>query len=298
LVHEYFNRDWTLFYSADVARELQGAKLTYVGSATLIENHRSVLMGQKAASLVGKQPTRERQELLKDFIINQRFRRDIFAKSIPNLPAAEANRELDNVAIGLFKPPTEVAFQVKSPAGEFKFDNQLLRAVVANLADGPLTMGELPERPALKASPKAEVVKAAHTLLAAGQAVVFASADRRPALPADARRFKLPNVLNRALAAGGWDHPQRATLAAPVAGTGHTLNQIDRALLAGIVEHGLERAFDAIAADVQRRGLTFNKDGKKIEGADANRAELRERFERFVERSMPLLRRLGILEAA
>jgi len=112
------------------------------------------------------------------------------------------------------------------------------------------------------------------------------------------RRFKLPNALNRALAAGGWDHPQRATLAAPVAGTGHSLNQIDRALLAGIVEHGLERAFDAIAADVQRRGLTFNKDGKKIEGADANRAELRERFERFVERSMPLLRRLGILEAA
>jgi hypothetical protein len=159
-------------------------------------------------------------------------------------------------------------------------------------------MAELPERPALKASPKVEVVKAAHTLLAAGQAVVFASAERRQALSADARRFSLPTPLNRALAAGAWEHPQRATLAAPVAGTGYTLNQIDRAFLAAIVEHGLERAFDAMAADVQKRGLTFTKDGKKLEGVDANRAELRERFARFVERSMPLLRRLGIIEAA
>jgi hypothetical protein len=53
-----------------------------------------------------------------------------------------------------------------------------------------------------------------------------------------------------------------------------------------------------MAAEVLKRGLSFTKDGKKLEGADANRAELRERFERFVERSMPLLGRLGILEAA
>ena len=56
----------------------------------------------------------------------------------------------------------------------------------------------------------------------------------------------------------------------------------------------MERAFDTMAAEVQKRGLSFTKDGKKIEGADAHRAELRERFERFVERLMPL-RRLGIL---
>jgi SAM-dependent methyltransferase len=298
VAHEYFNRNWILFYSSDVAQEMQAAKLTYVGAATLIENHRSVLMGQPAAALVAKQQTRERQELLKDFVINQRFRRDVFAKSTPNLPAAEANRELERVAVGLFKPAPDIAFQVKSPAGEFKFDNQLVRAVVANMADGPLTIGELPERPSLKASPKAEVVKAMHTLLATGQAVVFASADRKPAMAAGARRFNLPSPLNQAIAAGAWDNPQRATLASPVAGTGYTVGQIERALLAAIVMHGLDRAFDATAAEVAQRNLSFTKEGKRIEGADATRAELRERYERFVERTMPILRRLGILEAA
>jgi SAM-dependent methyltransferase len=298
VAHEYFNRNWTLFYATDVALEMQAAKLTYVGSATLIENHRSVLMGQQAAALVAKQPTRDRQELLKDFIINQRFRRDVFAKSTPNLPTTEANRELERVAIGLFKPAQDIAFQVKSPAGDFKFDNQLVRAVVANLADGPLTIGALPERPSLTNSPKAEVVKAAHTLLATGQAVVFATADRRPPLTAEARRFTLPAPLNQAIAAAAWDSPQRATLASPIAGTGYTVGQIERALLAAIVAHGLDRAFEATAAEVAQRGLSFTRDGKRIEGADATRAELRERQERFVERAMPQLRRLGILDTA
>jgi hypothetical protein len=263
----------------------------------LIENHRSVLMGQQAAALVAKQQTRDRQELLKDFVINQRFRRDVFAKSIPNLPAAEANREIERVVVGLFKPAQDIAFQAKTPAGEFKFDNQLVRAVVANLAEGPLTIGELPERPSLKSSPKAEVVKAIHTLLATGQAVVFSVADRRPAMGPGARRFSLPSPLNHAIAAGAWDNPQRATLASPVAGTGYSVGQIERALLSSIVDHGFDKAFEATVAEVTQRNLTFTKDGKRIEGPEATRAELRERHERFVERTMPLLGRLGILDA-
>jgi SAM-dependent methyltransferase len=298
VAHEYFNRNWTLFYSSDVAQEMHAAKLSYVGSATLIENHRSVLMSQPAADLVSKQPIREHQELLKDFIINQRFRRDVFAKSTANLPASEANRELERISIGLFKPAQEVAFQVKAPAGEFKFDNQLLRAVVANLADGPATVGELPERPGLKDQPRAEVVKAAHTLLATGQVVVFASAKRPPPLAASVRQFALSTPLNQAIAAAAWDSPQRAALVSPVAGTGYAMTQLERALLAAVVAHGIERALEAVAAELARRGLGLTRDGKGVEGADAIRAELRERYERLVERTMPLLRRLGILDSA
>jgi SAM-dependent methyltransferase len=298
VAHEYFNRNWTLFYASDVAQEMQAAKLTYVGSATLIENHRSVLMRQEAAALVAKQPTRERQELLKDFIINQRFRRDVFAKSTASLTVAEANRELERVAIGLFKPATEVAFQVKSPVGEFKFDSQLLRTVVANLADGPVTLADLPQRAGLKEQQRVDVIKAAHTLLAAGQAVIFATAERQSPLPAEARRFALPTRLNQAIAAAAWDSPQRATLASPVAGTGYAMGQIERALLAAVAAHGLERALEAVTAELMRRGLGLSREGKRIEDPGAIRAELRTRYERLVERTMPLLRRLGILDPA
>jgi len=231
-------------------------------------------------------------------VINQRFRRDLFAKSTPNLPSAEANRELEKVAVGLFKPAQDISFQVKAPVGEFKFDNQVVRAVVANLSEGPLTIGELPERPALKASPRVEVIKAIHTLLAAGQAIVFASAKRSAPAPVDARRFKLTAPYNSAVVASAWDSPERSTLASPAAGTGFGVNQVDRALLGAIVAQGLEHAFEAAATEIIKRGLSFTRDGKKVEGDEATRTEVRQRFDRLVERSMPLLGRLGIVEPA
>jgi len=297
LAHEYFNRSWTLFYSTDVGREMHAAKLTYAGSATLMENHRNLLMTNKAAALLAKQPTRERQELLKDFIINQRFRRDVFVKSTPNLPPAEAAREIDKLAIGATRAVQDIVYQVKSPLGEIKFEAPVARAVAASLADGATTIGDLAARPDLKGFPKADVVKAAHTLLAAGQVAVFASAERRPPVAPGARRFSLPSSLNKALAAAAWDSPERSTLASPIAGSGVAAGMIERGLLTAIVEHGLDRAFEVAAGEIERRGITFSREGKKLEGRDANRGELRQRFDRFAEKAMPLLQRLGILDA-
>ena len=107
--------------------------------------------------------------------------------------------------------------------------------------------------------------------------LVFSVADRRPAMGAGTRRFSLASPLNHAIAAGAWDNPQRATLASPVAGTGYSVGQIERALLSSIVDHGFDKAFEATAAEVTQRNLTFTKDGKRIEGPEATRAELRER---------------------
>ena len=298
LAHEYFNRSWMLFYSTDVVREMHAAKLTYAGSATLMENHRNLLMTSDASALVAKQPTRDRQELLKDFIINQRFRRDVFVKSTPNLPPTEAVREIDQLAVGATRAVQDIVYQVKSPLGEIKFEAPVARAVAASLADGATTVGDLAGRAELKSFPKPEVIKAAHTLLAAGQVAIFATAERRPPVPPGARRFNLPSPLNKALVAAAWDSPERSTLASPIAGTGVAAGMVERGLLAAVVEHGMDRAFDVAAAEVERRNLTFSRDGKKLEGRDANRAELRQRFDRFAEKGMPLLQRLGILDVA
>jgi SAM-dependent methyltransferase len=38
LAHEYFNLDWALLYHADVVRDMAGAKLSFVGSANLVDS--------------------------------------------------------------------------------------------------------------------------------------------------------------------------------------------------------------------------------------------------------------------
>jgi hypothetical protein len=48
VAHEYLNEEWHPFYCLDVFREMGMAKLSYVGSATITENHPGLLFGKNA----------------------------------------------------------------------------------------------------------------------------------------------------------------------------------------------------------------------------------------------------------
>jgi len=61
------------------------AKLSYVGSTTVPENHPHLLFGREARALYDAQPTRERRQLVKDFLLNQRFRCDVYVKGLAAL---------------------------------------------------------------------------------------------------------------------------------------------------------------------------------------------------------------------
>ena len=52
----------------------------------------------------------------------------------------------------------------------------------------------------------------------------------------------------------------------------------------------LGRGFAGVAAD----GLTLSRDGARLDGEEANMAELRARFDRFTRLRLPTLRRLGV----
>src|SRR5262249_54927729 len=85
LAHEYFNKDWTLLYHADVVADMNAAKLTYAGSATLLEQFDDVLASRDALALYKDINDRILRETVKDFVLNQQFRRDIYVRGAPKL---------------------------------------------------------------------------------------------------------------------------------------------------------------------------------------------------------------------
>src|SRR5262249_46381171 len=85
LAHEYFTKDWTLPYHADVVAELTAAKLTYVGSARLLEHFDDVVANHEALALYKDINDPVLRETVKDFVINQQFRRDIYVRGAPRL---------------------------------------------------------------------------------------------------------------------------------------------------------------------------------------------------------------------
>lgn len=86
--------DWDLFYHSDVVSAMNGAKLTYAASATPIDNIDSATMNSASAALVNGETDPVLRELLRDFAVNEQFRRDLFIRGPRRLSESAMNRSL------------------------------------------------------------------------------------------------------------------------------------------------------------------------------------------------------------
>jgi len=80
LAHEYFNQEWNSFYFDEVAKELEDAKLKYVGSAHINDHIDTVNLSPAAQDKLAKISDPIYREVVRDFFVNSQFRRDIFSR--------------------------------------------------------------------------------------------------------------------------------------------------------------------------------------------------------------------------
>ncbi len=78
LAHEFFNETWQPFYSVDVMDEMAQAGASYIGSATLADNHPMLLVEDSATDALKGLASPRQQHLALDFATNRRFRRGCF----------------------------------------------------------------------------------------------------------------------------------------------------------------------------------------------------------------------------
>jgi SAM-dependent methyltransferase len=79
LPHEYLHDHWYLHYHIDVANDLSSAKCDYLGSATLADNIHPTLP-EPARQILASISDIGFRETVRDIMVNQVFRRDIFVK--------------------------------------------------------------------------------------------------------------------------------------------------------------------------------------------------------------------------
>ncbi len=95
LAHEYFNRDWHPMYVADMARWLEPAKLSFASSVNLLDSVDVVNLTTDQQQLINGLSDRIMRETVRDFCVNQQFRRDLWIKGglrLTELEQAEALR--------------------------------------------------------------------------------------------------------------------------------------------------------------------------------------------------------------
>ncbi|HVM86124.1 MAG TPA: class I SAM-dependent methyltransferase [Candidatus Binatia bacterium] len=299
LAHEYLNASWNIFYSMDVAEEMAAAKLTYLGSATLMENHLDLMLPDPAAAYCRKQANERLRQLAQDFLIGQRFRRDVFVRGHPRLPRVETSRYLQSACFALPGSVEEFGEKSKVPRGEITFDTKSVAAVREVLSNGSAPLEEIIASVSGKKN-VAEIERTVLMMTAVGK-LIPVGAGYRPAAPQEQpEAVRIVDPTNRALALLGRQGVNRQYMVAPAVGSGLTLDSLD-ALALALLDEGttVSKLTAAVSEELRKRGIRVNnKDGTPI--ADAKEAEARttEIVGKFVSQTLPTLLRFGVVERA
>jgi SAM-dependent methyltransferase len=289
VAHEYFNRHWRPHYFADVARELAEAKLTYLGSAHVLDHVPDLSLSRPHQALLAEVADPVYRETLRDYLTMQIFRRDVFVKGALPLPAPDLAEAWSELRLALAVPRGEAMAKALGELGEVKLDPDSYEPILEVLADGPQSVRRLREDPRIAPFSRPRLEEALTVLVGTG--VVH------PCLPeeGEAARRKRTRAFNTAVTRRAETSTDYQFLASPAAGTGCYANRFVQLFL-----HALNAGEADVPAAVWRRleagGHQVMVQGRVLETAEENLAELRRRFEAFAPQ-IPVLQGLGIAEA-
>jgi SAM-dependent methyltransferase len=287
LAHEFLNRDWTPFYFKDLVRELDEAKLDFGVSASVLDNVESINLTKEHRDYISKINGNDRQSI-KDILTNQQFRKDIFVKGRV-LPSLHMLREFWKASrFALSTPSTDIALKVTGYAGEAGLAEEIYKPILSAFAQGPSSIqGLIDTRPELRNLSLAQFSQALVVLVGAGHL--------QPCLPAreDQKRSQRTRAFNAALMQRAETSSDFNFLASPVTGGGVQVDRFSQLFLAARAQ----KVADPVAfvwRMLSEQGQRLVKDGKPIETAEDNLAQLRTNLTEFNEKRLPILQQLGI----
>ncbi len=298
LAHEFLNGTWQLFYSSDVAADMAAAKLDFVGSATLIENHLDLILPEAAQAAINKLSDPRQRQLLQDYLVNQRFRRDVFVRGHARLDrgASTAIR----LAQFLVAPKSlgKLIPTIKVARSSVNFDAARFKHLIAAIDDRGGRIGDIATAFGTLAGTQGDVLRMINVLAAAGHLQPAAQAPHAGHAYSAGRalgRHELLLPANRVELANAIARRGSAVLASPVLGNATALNFREALLLDMLLAGG--GTIETLAASLEQRfkaaGLTFGRigAGPSTDKQPPSKVDA----EQFVDATLPSLVHLGLV---
>ena len=294
LAHEFLNQTWEPFYSVDIADEMAEAETRYLGSATLVDNHPTLIVDALAAEAVAKLSTPRQRQLAIDFATNQRFRRDVFVRSQKSRGPVEATRKLHAVAIGSLGNPDEISARAKVPRGEIRFQDEFIRELRSLMRSGSMTIGEVATTLGGKGRDTAEIVRNLTFLVAAGSLMPFAKAVRTDTT---AKTRKLANTTVERVLADVIERREHRAIPSEILGNGVEIYPIEAVALSGWIAgfEGVEILATRVEGEITRLKLETTSDGRALPRGEQLSAYTRMVAKSVIENLVPSFRRLGLI---
>lgn len=287
IAHEYFNRDWTIFYHTDVASELRSAKLDYATTVEVFEHLDHFNLSAEQQTLLRETGNPDHREVMRDFITNRQFRRDLYIKGRLPLDPGERTARLMATRFVLTTPADAIQRSVLTPLGKLALTTSVFDPLLAALATGPRTLAQIMTDDAMRALNVNAVAEAVTVLI--GQNHV------QPCLPAagDADRAKSTAAFNTAVLQRAVHNSELQFLASPLTGGGYQIGRFEQLFVLAEQRKLDPAAF--VAECLAARGEVLLRNGEPLTSPEDNLTHLRERHDAFRQRIMPILQQLGVV---
>lgn len=287
LAHEYFNRDLTPFYFSELAQELSEAKLTWAGSAHVLDSVDAINLTTEQREVLGEIDDPVLRQTVRDHIVDQQFRRDIFIKGSKPLSRIGGREEWLNARFALSARASDIPRTMRGNLGEMKLDLGIYDPLLAALDATPRTLRDLFEESTIAKVGQAKVQQALTFLVGEGHC--------HPCLPAagEPERRALAEGFNLAVAESAREGDTYSSFASPVTGGGIRVNRMNQLIWLAKRQNAPDVP-QYIWTVLQRVGQRVMKEGKPLSTAAENLAELRTMvatYERDVE---PILVNVGV----
>jgi len=292
LAHEYFNRDWHPMYVADMARWLSAAKVSFAASAYPIDAVASISLTADQQQQIGAISDPILRETLRDFCVNQQFRRDYWVKGPRRLSPLEQTEQLRALRFVLVRPRAGIPMKVSAPLGEADLSEAIYTPLFDLLADHkPRSLGDIEAALKDKGVNFGHIVQAALILTGSGFA---APVQEQAAIP---RAKKRTDKLNAHLIRRARGSQDITYLSSPVTGGGFAVNRFQQIfLLARKAGHKTPDDWAIFTHEIlNAQGQGLVKDGKPLGSDEENLAELKRQAGEFAEQVLPVLRALEVV---
>lgn len=278
LAHEFLNANWTIFHSADVSRDLAEAKLQFVGSANIVDHLDPVNLTDRQQHILNQVKDPIRKESLRDIIVNQDFRRDIYIKGAFEHPATSLELWLD-LRFALSARAEDIPLKIKGTLAEAALTPETYGPLLERLDAGPRSVRDLIAEPKIAALGWSNLRQ--HLLVLAAQRTCHVALPERGE---DARKSRT-DAFNRAVMLYARRSSNFAFLASPVTGAGVAVDRVGQLALLAMREGVQDRA-NFISG--------FLADEPTLDASGQKRAAIEAQLANFDMKMLPVLERLGI----
>jgi SAM-dependent methyltransferase len=292
LAHEYFNRDWHPMHFSTMADWLEPAKVQFACSAAFHESIDTLNLSKDQQTFLNEIPDLMFKESVRDFMVNQQFRRDYWVKGARKLSLLEQAEQLLKEKVILTTMRADVAMKVTGALGEAEMSPNIYNPILDALADHKVkTIGQLELAMKGLGIPLPQILSAMQILIGNGAVQLV----QDEAITHKAR--KTSEKLNAHLKNKARGNVETTYMASPVLGGGFTVNRFQQLFMLAM-DSGLKQP-DAWADYawqlLNSLGQRIIKDGKTLETPAENVAEMQEQARLFAEKMLPIAKSLQLL---